>query len=181
MGVFTARAVLVGGALTLTGGAAAQAPPDLSGRWTAVAAAPAAGGRGATSAATIGSGWGADFTITQSAAALVVDRAQFSQYDMQPPMRFRYALDGSETRHTINMGRGPQELVSKAAWRGATLVITTTFRFTDPQTGKPATSDVTHALALDSSGALVIATTRSGAAGAAPTTSSTTYHKVERP
>lgn len=179
MGVFAAGAVVVGGALTLAG-AAMQTPPDLSGRWTAVAAAPAAGERGATSAATIGSGWGTDFTITQSAAALVVDRAQFSQYDMQPPMRFRYALDGSESRHTIDMGRGPQELVSKAAWRGATLVITTTFRFTDPQTGKPATSDVTHVLALDSSGALVIATTRSGAAGAAPSTSSTSYHKMER-
>ena len=93
--------------MLLTTMAAAQAPPDFSGRWTAVPEPPAASGRGTAAApVTMGSGWGGEITITQDASTLIVERAQFSQYDMQPPMRFTYRLDGSENRNTINMGRG---------------------------------------------------------------------------
>jgi len=113
--------------------AAAQSVSDFSGRWAAVPETPAtAAGRGGSNASsatalasTMGSGWGTSLTIEQNASALVVERSQFSQYDMQPPMRLTYALDGSESRNTINMGRGPQELASKAAWQDRSLVITT--------------------------------------------------------
>ena len=131
----------------------------------------------AVSPATMGSGWGAEITITETAATLTLERAQFSQYDMQPPMRLTYALDGSESRNTINMGRGPQELVSRASWQEASLVITTSYRFNNPQNGKAETIEVKQVLSLDASGSLVIATTRSGVLGGPPAISATTYKK----
>ena len=128
-------------------------------------------------AGTMGSGWGATLTIEQRASALVVERAQFSQYDMQPPMRLTYALDGSESRNTINMGRGPQELVSKAAWEETSLAITTSFRFSNPRSGAVETSDLKQVLSLDPSGSLVVTTTLGGALGGPASTTSTTYKK----
>ena len=163
--------------LLLAATAAAQTPPDFSGRWTALPEPPAAGSGTAIAPGTMGSGWGADITITQDAARLTVERAQFSQYDMQPPMRFTYNLDGSESRNTINMGRGPQALVSKAASQDASLVITTTFPFSQPEGGRAETFEVRQVLSLDVSGALVITTTRSGLGGGPPSTSTTTYRK----
>ncbi len=162
--------------------AMAQGGPDFSGRWTAVPEPPpAAGGRGGTGAAavagTLGSGWGATLTIEQHASALVVERAQFSQYDMQPPMRLTYALDGSESRNTINLGRGPQELVSRAAWEDTSLAITTSFRFRNPRSGTVETSDLKQVLSLDASGSLVITTTLGVALGGPASTTSTTYQK----
>ncbi|HEX2454730.1 MAG TPA: hypothetical protein VHI99_13580 [Vicinamibacterales bacterium] len=169
---------VVGLAFSVTA-AAAQPHPDFSGRWTAVPEAPVTGGgpTGAVAPATMGSGWGAEITITQTAATLTLERAQFSQYDMQPPMRLTYALDGSESRNTINMGRGPQELVSRASWQEASLVITTSHRFNNPQNGKAETIEVKQVLSLDDSGSLVIATTRSGVLAGPPATSATTYKK----
>jgi len=163
----------------LATGAAAQSRPDFSGRWTAIPEPPAAGGGppAATAAATMGSGWGPEITITQNAGTLILERAQFSQYDLQPPMRLTYALDGSESRNTINMGRGPQESVSKATWQDATLAITTSYRFNDPQNGKAESVEVKQVLSLDSSGSLVVTTTRSGVLGGPPATSTTTYKK----
>jgi hypothetical protein len=162
--------------------AVAQGGPDFSGRWTAVPeplpAAGSGGGSGtAALAGTMGSGWGATLTIEQRASALVVERAQFSQYDMQPPMRLTYALDGSESRNTINMGRGPQELVSKAAWEQTSLAITTSFRFSNPRSGAVETSDLKQVLSLDPSGSLVVTTTLGGALGGPASTTSTTYKK----
>jgi hypothetical protein len=162
--------------------AMAQGGPDFSGRWTAVPdSSPAAGGRGGSGAApvvgTMGSGWGDALTIDQNASALVVERAQFSQYDMQPPMRLTYALDGSESRNTVNMGRGPQELVSKAVWQHTSLVITTSFRFSNPRSGAAETSDLKQVLSLDASGSLVITTTLGVALGGPASTTSTTYKK----
>ncbi len=109
----------------LSAAAAAQTPPDFSGRWTAPAPATASGVRGVSIATgTMGSGWGDEVTIAQDASRLTVERAQFSQYDMQPPMRLTYALDGSESRNTINLGRGPQEILAKAVHHQAILAIT---------------------------------------------------------
>jgi hypothetical protein len=55
-------------------------------------------------------------------------------------------------------------------------VIATRFRFDGPG-GKPGTGEITHSLAVDQSGALVITTTVSGALGGPPATSTTTYKK----
>jgi hypothetical protein len=163
--------------LLIAPAAAAQTPPDFTGKWTAAAgpAAPASRGE-ALAGATMGSGFGPTITITQSAARLAVERAQFVQYDMQTAPRFVYALDGAESRNTINVGRGVQEFVSTAVWRDGALVITTRFRFDGPG-GKPATGDITQSLALDQSGSLVVTTTVGSALGGPPATSTTTYKK----
>jgi hypothetical protein len=171
--------VLVTMALTLgTAASVAQTLPDFSGRWAAPEPGPASGVRGVSiEPGTMGSGWGTEITIEHKGAALAVERAMFSQYDMQPPMRFTYALDGTESRNVINMGRGPQELISKAAWKDAALVITTSYRFQNPHGGKTETSEVTQTLSLDASGSLVVTTTRSGVLGGQPSSSTTTYKK----
>lgn len=162
-------------------GAAAQSRPDFSGRWTAVTPPPVAPGTPAGDPAalpnTMGSGWGSALTIEQTPAALVVERAQFVQYDMQPPMRMTYTLDGSDSRNTVNMGRGAQEFVSKTAWQDAALMITTTVRFTHPGTGAPGAAELKQTLSLDASGALIVTTMLAGVAGGPATTTTTTYTK----
>jgi hypothetical protein len=158
--------------------AQAQTLPDFSGRWLAVAE-PAPAGNVDPSAIpnTMGSGWGTEITITQDAAALVVERAQFSQYDMQPPMRLRYTLDGSASCNTINMGRGPQELVSTANPQGTSIAITTSYQFTE-RGGRAGTVEVKQVLSLEPAGSLVVTTTRTGPGGTpSATTTKTTYKK----
>ena len=97
----------------------------------------------------MGSGWGSTIMITQDANRLTVEYAFFGRGDMQPPLRFVYALDGSETRNSVLMGRGRQEQVSRAAWDGDKAVITTTHAFADPASGKPMTQIVKQTLSLE--------------------------------
>jgi len=143
-----------------------QAPPDFSGKWAAEGAP----------AGDMGSGWGPAITVTQDASRLTVEYAFFGRGDMQPPLRFVYALDGSETKSTVMMGRGMQDQTSRAAWQGSALAITTIHPFTDPQTGKPAAVEVKRTLTLDG-GSLVVETVRSGVLGGPPSTSRTIYKK----
>ena len=165
-------------------GAMAQAKPDFSGRWTTdpVAAPGAApqrgGGPGRGGRGDMGSGWGPTIAITQDATSLTVEYAFFTRGDMQPPLKFVYALDGSETRNTVMMGRGMQTQTAKAAWDTATLVITTIHSFADPATGKPGTAEVRQVLSLESPTSLVVETTRSGVMGGAATTTKTVYRKL---
>jgi hypothetical protein len=167
--------------------ATAQAPAglsrtDFSGRWTsdpAPQAAPAAPARGRGAArGDMGSGWGPTMTITQDGTSLTVEYAFFSRGDLQPPLRFVYALDGSESRNSVMMGRGIQVQRSRATWDGATLKITTAHALTDPTSGKPVSTDVTQALSLTSPTELVIETTRAGVFGGPTTTTRTVYRKL---
>jgi hypothetical protein len=125
----------------------------------------------------MGSGWGSPLTITQDARALVVEQTLFSRYDLQPPLRFVYALDGSETRNAVMTGHTTQVRLSRAAWDGPALRITTIYPAIDPASGKPFTTEVTHTLSLESSTTLVIEITRSGALGGQTTSTKTVYRK----
>jgi len=110
----------------------AQPPPDFSGQWPlvapAIASTPAVPGTPAAAAAPgdMGSGWGSAIAITQDAKQLSVEYAVFSRYDLQPPLTFTYALDGSESRNTVMMGRGEQTEASRARRDGQALIIVTT-------------------------------------------------------
>ena len=126
----------------------------------------------------MGSGWGPTITVTQKAQQLTVEYAFFSRGDMQPPLRFAYALDGSETKNTVMMGHGMQVQTSRAKWDGARLVITTRHSFMDPATGKPAMTEITQALSLESGTSLVVETTRAGVTGGPASTVKTTYRKL---
>ena len=166
-------------ALLFVASLAAQAPPDFSGRWVLAPDSPAPptqrGGRAVSGS--LGSGWGSDLTVIQNATTITVEYAEFARSDMQPPTKFVYRLDGTESRNTINMGRGPQEQVSKTAWDGSRLVITTSHRFNAGPDGKVMTSEIRQVLSLESPAVLVVETTRSAVMGGQPTTTTTTYKK----
>lgn len=174
-------ALIVAASLLASG--AMRSPADFSGTWTIEAAPRAAGvARGSAPPALsahgdMGSGWGSEITITQDDSALTVVYTYFHPRDMQPPFTFKYPLNGSAVTHTVNMGRGPQEQVSKASWRGDSLAIVTTHQFMNPADGRATTSEVTQVLSLESPGTLIIETTRQGVPGGAPSTTRTTYQK----
>lgn len=155
-------------------GATAQTPPDFSGEWSVREVATGRGGRGGPPP-DMGSGWGRAITIAQTADTLFVEYAFFSRGDMQPPLKFRYALDGSETTNSVMMGRGIQQRTSIAAWQGDTLVITTTHALESPPAGQSGTVDVVRRLTLTSPAELRVEATIGGVMGGPPTTTLTTY------
>ena len=167
----------------IVGELAAQTPADFSGRWTLAPSARAAGAATGATPPTLsepgdmGSGWGSPLTITQDAASLTVVYTYFHPREIQPPFTFRYLLNGERATNTVNMGRGPQEQVSRATWQGPSLVITTTHRFVNPQNGQAMTSETTQVLSLETSGVLAIETTRSGVLGGKPSTTRAIYRK----
>ena len=67
--------------------------------------------------------------------------------------------------------------MSRAAWDGQTLRITTRYPGVDPDSGKPFTTEVTHRLSLESPTTLVVEVTRGAALGGQPTTTRTVYKK----
>ena len=161
----------------LVGGAAAQEKPDFSGEWT-IATEPATGQRGGGRGgrpAEFGSGWGRTIRIAQDAGALKVVWPFYGRGDLQPPLTFVYALDGSATTDTVLMGRGVQEQVSRTAWDGNSLVITTVHAFAHPENGQRTTAEVKRTLSLEAPTSLVVETTIDGVLGGPPTTSRTVY------
>ena len=187
------RLVVIAMSMLLSALASGQARPDFSGRWT-TAAEPAdagggdrgaaaggrrgaAGGRGARTG-DMGSGWGDVITIAQDAKQLTVEWAFFARGDLQPPLRFTYALDGTPTTNAVSMGRGTQEQGSRARWNGDALVIASSYTFANPATGKPITGTLTRTLSLTSPTTLVIEVTRDGVLGGPASTTRTTYRKL---
>lgn len=187
--------MVAAGALTAHLGA--QGRPSYAGRWTTEpdpATAPAAGPGGQRGAGQpggaggggqrgggrgdMGSGWGATFTITQTAERLTVEIPYFARGDMQPPLRFAYALDGTETKNSVMMGRGIQRETSKTAWEGNTLVISTLHDMLSPDSGKPMTVEVRRTLSLEADGSLAVETLRKGILGGADVTTRTVYRKI---
>jgi hypothetical protein len=192
-------ALLVMVAAIVAADARAQDKPNFSGRWTT---APDTGGRGSVGrggegragegragggragggrggrSGDMGSGWGSLITITQDNATLVVEYAFFTRGDMQAPLKFTYALDGSETKNQVMMGRGFQHQASRTAWDGDKLVITTLHTFPNPETGQSMTSDVKQVLTLESPTSMVVEATRSGVLGGGPSTTRTMYRKL---
>ncbi len=163
------------GAASLT----AQTTPNFSGRWVLAPDPPAAATQrgGGPATGSMGSGWGTDISVTQDPTTLTIEYAQFARSDMQPPMKFVYRLDGSESRNTINMGRGPQQQLSRTAWDGSKLVITTSHSFKTSQGSETMTSETRQVLSLESPASLVVETTRSAVMGGQPSTTKTMYRK----
>jgi hypothetical protein len=165
----------------------AQGKTDFSGRWTTdpvPGAAPAGGRQGGPPAPVgggrgdMGSGWGPTITISQTATSLTVEYAFFARGDMQPPLKFTYALDGSPSKNSVMMGRGMQTQMSTTAWDGASLIITTVHTFPDPGTNKQVNAEVKQTLSLESPTSLVVETVRAGVLGGPATTTRTTYRKI---
>ena len=161
----------------------AQPPADFSGRWTldapAIASTPAVPGTPAAAAAPgdMGSGWGSTIAITQDATRLSVEYTVFSRYDLQPPLKFTYPLDGSVGRNAVMMGRGQQVESSRAQWIGQTLIIVTTFEIADRAVGQPFTAELTRKLWLESETTLIVEATRAGVLGGPESTTRSVYRK----
>jgi len=156
---------------TQDSGLAAQTRPDFAGRWTVEP----------DTAGDLGSGWGSSITITQDANRLVVEYAFFEPREMQPPLSFVYALDGSETTASVMLGRGIQTQTSSARWDGASFVITTRHPFENPVTDEPMTSVVRRTISLESPTSLIVVTERQGVLGGPSSTTRTVYRKLQSP
>ena len=138
----------------------AQAPPNFAGKWTLVPDPNAAQGAGM-------GGIGQTATIEQDAAALTVTRTT-------PMGTFTsiYKLDGSESKNTANMGGNSVDMLSKAKWDGAKLLVNTSMNFN----GNPV--ETSMVMALDPTGNLVVETTRPDfQGGGGPVTTKSTYKK----
>jgi len=193
-------------AVFIAAGTAAAQTPSFAGRWVLAPEPPSrtqSGGRLTPSAP--GTLWGSDVTLTQDATTLTVEYARFARSDMQPPTKLVYRLDGAESRNTINVGRGPQEQVSRAKWDGERLTIVTQHRFTtsaagvtpgqrqsaptgntpsarpqtaqDPKDPENMTSETTQVIWLESPASLVIETTAGGVMGGPSSTARSVFKK----
>jgi len=142
----------------------AQAPANFAGKWTLVPdpAAPAGGGRGG-----FGGGLGQEATIAQDATTLTVTRTtQMGEF------KSVYNLDGSDSKNTLNFNGQSIDQISKAKWDGGKLSVVTSIDFGGN------TAQLTMVLSLDSSGNLVVDSTRPDfQGGGAPITTKTTYKK----
>ena len=160
----------------------AETRPDFSGRWISEpepkAPTSGDGARGGERVGDLGSGWGSNITLTQEVGRLMVEYMFFARGDMQPPLRFVFALDGSETKNSVMMGRGIQVQTSKTAWEDDKLIITTMHDFENPANGQRMTSEVKQTLSLASPTSLMVETTRSGVLGGPPATTRTVYRKL---
>lgn len=151
--------------------------PDFSGRWSAEPEQVPTG-QGARPAGTAGSGWGATITIAQDANRLTVEVPFFSRYDMQPPIRYTFALDGGESVNTLLLGRGVERQRARAVWSDSVLTITTVVLIPSTERGRdPLTTELVQRLTLQSPNTLQIETTRPGVLGGSAMTTRTIYRK----
>jgi hypothetical protein len=147
---------------------------DFGGRWTLVVERPASDEARPRIPATASGGWGRDITITVEAGQITIERHQFVANDMQPPMRYVYALGGAESRNVVDMGRGPQEEVGRATREGGSLVIVS--RHAE---GASLAAEVRQVFAIDAAGDLVVETTRT--AGGRTSSSRARYRRQAPP
>ncbi len=110
----------------------------------------------------------------------------FVPREVQPPVRYRFALDGSETENAVTIGRTGPPPTSTTAWDGDRLVITTRYPFQDPEDGRWLTSEVIQTMWLQPATGtpfeppLIVETTRMGALGGPPSTNRTVYRRGYR-
>jgi hypothetical protein len=161
----------------LASSASAQSRPSFAGEWVMAVDTTRARPTVATAGdvrfrvGDMGTVWGSPLTIRQTADTLVAQFVHFSAYDLQPPLRYRYALDGSESRNTVMISHTESMQRSRTSWQGSTLVIVTTY----PGPAGAGDVELRQALSLSAAGELVIETTRPH--GAAPNVVRATYRR----
>jgi len=157
--------------------------PDFTGSWSTatVSSAPPTGRLAPGAVPTLGSGWGDRITVDHDADVLEVERVVFTPREIQPLVRYRYALDGSPTENPVPTGRSGPPPTSTTAWDGHRLVITTVHRFRSPADGQWHESQVVRTLWLQPAAgtpfepSLVVETMRGGALGGPSSTTRTVY------
>jgi hypothetical protein len=166
-------------AAILAGAAAvgAQARPDFTGTWVRAAEQPASvatAGDVGFRTGDMGSGWGTPLTIAHGRDSLVVEYVFFSAYDLQPPIRLAYALDGSESPNNVMIGHAISAQRARVTWRDSALVITTHFAVPREVAAPSGAIELRHTLTLATLTSLIVETTRPGPGGA-PLTVRTIY------
>lgn len=68
--------------------------------------------------------------IAQTATGLTVDRTQTNQMG-ESTSQFKYTLDGSASKNSINMGGNPVDVSTVVTWEGASPVLTSAMKFGD--------------------------------------------------
>ena len=112
-----------------------------------------------------------------------IESAIFERRSIQPPFRYRYALDGTTTENNVYTGRSWPSPTSTTKWEGNRLVITTLYPFQHPKTRAWMTGKVIQTLWLEYATMppweprLIIETTRVGILGGITSTNRTTYYK----
>jgi arylsulfatase len=162
--------------------------PDFSGSWstTVLSSAPPTGQTAPPRLPSLGSGFGDRISVLHTAERLEVERVVFVPREIQPLVRYRFALDGSETENPVSMGRTGPSPRSTTAWDGHRLVITTRYPFQNPEDGRWHASEVTQTLWLQpASGppfepSLVVETVRRGALDGPSSTTRTVYTRGYR-
>lgn len=151
---FSSFAMLLG-ALAL----ASQAKPNFAGKWTMVpdANAPAAGGMFAASAMT---------AVQDDKTLTVTVTGQMGE------VKTTYNLDGTEGKSPLEFNGTTIDRVTKAAWEGSKLVLTTTSNFNGQS------FETKQVWSLGADGGLVVESTRPDfQGGGAPITTKLTYKK----
>lgn len=159
--------------------------PDFSGTWstTILKSSPPRRGPSTEPIPELGSGWGNEISIIHSDSQLEVERIIFVPREIQPPLRYRYALDGSETDNKVTIGRSWPASNSKTKWDGNRLVITTNYPFQNPKNGAWISGKIIQTLWLQYATetpwepSLVLETTRVGVLGGISSTNRTIYSK----
>lgn len=162
--------------------------PNFSGSWstTVVSSAPLTGKFPPPPVPTLGSGWGDRISIVHTADRLEVERVVFLPREIQPLVRYRFALDGSETKNAVTMGRTGPAPTSTANWDGGRLVITTRYPFQNSKNGAWLTCEVTQTMWLQPARgtpwepSLVVETTRGEALDGPSSTNRTVYSRGYR-
>jgi arylsulfatase len=161
---------------------------DFTGSWSTatVSSAPPTGRAARLPVPSLGSGWGDRISIEQSEGSLEVERVFFVPREIQPPIRYRYALDGSETENPVTMGRTGPPPLSTTDWDRDRLVIITRYPFQDPEDGSWLTSEAVRTVWLRPARRtpwepeLVVETMRGSALGGPPSTTRTVYRRGYR-
>lgn len=162
--------------------------PDFSGSWstTDLSTVSVINRSDKPKAASLGSGWGDKISILQRSDDLEIEKVVFAPREVQPIINYRYALNGTATENTINMGRGMKPFVSTAEWLENRLIIKTILPYKNPRNGQWQESKMIQTLWLeDATNApwepkLVVETYREGIMEGLSSTNRTIYSKGYR-
>ena len=125
-------------AMLLLAASAAGAQSDYSGTWvrvvdsTAARATVATAGDAAFRVGDMGNLWGSPLTITQRADSVIFEFPFFGTYDLQPPIRYAFALNGSTSTNTIILSHGSVNTTGTAQITGHPETLSVTMRYPTP-------------------------------------------------
>lgn len=166
----------------------AIANPDFSGSWSTEFpnASPPRKGPASEALPGLGSGWGDAITVVHKPDTLLVERTFFVPREIQPPIRYRYLLDGEMTKNVVTMGRSWPSPESIAYWNDDRLVITTSYRYRQDSRQDWQEAQTVQTLWMEYANttpwepSLVVETSRYGPDGTGPVTNRTVYYRGYR-